>query len=125
MQGRENVDACIKAIYHKKSFVQSTSVIPSDDHFGLVLDKTSFYAESGGQEYDTGSITIDGKSTDVDGARPELRPYECFSLFSTTGLDPNVEHTVNMTIKGPSPNRDISVPAATIFSLVNYTSVSF
>ena len=71
------------------------------------------------------SITIDGKSTDVDGAKPELRPYECFSLFSTTGLDPNVEHTVNMTIKGPSPNRDMSVPAATIFSLVNYTSVSF
>ena len=26
----------------------------------MLLDRTSFYAESGGQEYDTGSIIIDG-----------------------------------------------------------------
>lgn len=28
--------------------------------FGIILDRTSFYAESGGQEYDTGSVVIDG-----------------------------------------------------------------
>ncbi|KAH9949608.1 tRNA synthetases class II (A)-domain-containing protein [Amylocystis lapponica] len=54
-----NITAHITAIYVDKSFVQSTSSIPPDATFGLILDRTSFYAESGGQEYDTGSIVID------------------------------------------------------------------
>ena len=59
-QGTSNITASIKAIYHDKSFIQSTSSIPENTTFGIILDRTSFYAESGGQEYDTGSITIDG-----------------------------------------------------------------
>lgn len=55
-----NINAHVKAIYHKKSFVPSTADIPEDTVFGLLLDRTSFYAESGGQEYDTGNIVIDG-----------------------------------------------------------------
>jgi alanyl-tRNA synthetase len=55
-----NVTAQVKAIYHDKSFVQSTSALPEDIIFGILLDRTSFYAESGGQEYDTGNIVIDG-----------------------------------------------------------------
>jgi len=55
-----NVTANVKAIFYKKTFVQSTSDIPGDTSFGLILDRTSFYAESGGQESDTGNIVIDG-----------------------------------------------------------------
>lgn len=50
----------MKAIYCSKSFFQTTSNISEDTSFGIILDRTSFYAESGGQEYDTGNIVIDG-----------------------------------------------------------------
>jgi alanyl-tRNA synthetase len=55
-----NVTAQVKAIYHDRSFVESTSAIPDDTIFGILLDRTCFYAEAGGQEYDTGNIVIDG-----------------------------------------------------------------
>ncbi|KAK0225763.1 tRNA synthetases class II (A)-domain-containing protein [Armillaria fumosa] len=58
--GIGNIDASIKAIFYDKSFVASTESILHDAYFGLLLDKTSFYAEAGGQEYDTGNIVIDG-----------------------------------------------------------------
>jgi alanyl-tRNA synthetase len=55
-----NIDSTIKAIYHKKAFFRSTLDIPAETIFGIILDRTSFYAEAGGQEYDTGNIVIDG-----------------------------------------------------------------
>lgn len=60
VQGMGNIDATIKAIYQKKAFFRSTVDIPADSVFGIILDRTSFYAEAGGQEYDTGNIVIDG-----------------------------------------------------------------
>ena len=55
-----NTTAQIVAIFYNKSFTSSTSHIPEDANFGLILDRTNFYAESGGQEYDTGNIVVDG-----------------------------------------------------------------
>ncbi|KAK7057327.1 alanine--tRNA ligase [Favolaschia claudopus] len=55
-----NTAATIKSIFYNKTFVKSTADIPENTSFGLILNKTSFYAESGGQEYDTGNIVIDG-----------------------------------------------------------------
>jgi len=69
------------------------------------------------------TVTLDGQATDVDGVRPS-RPFICASLFSRTGLVPNVEHKVRMSVKGPSPNRNTSVPNSVnsfAFSLISYT----
>lgn len=60
LPGRGNINSQIKAIYHGKSFLQSTKDIPEGEQLGLILDRTNFYAEQGGQEYDTGRILIDG-----------------------------------------------------------------
>lgn len=56
-----NSSGTIKAIYQSSKFLSSTSEL-APGTFGILLDKTNFYAESGGQENDTGSLTIDGKA---------------------------------------------------------------
>ncbi|KAG5299284.1 alanyl-tRNA synthetase [Histoplasma capsulatum G186AR] len=60
--GRGNITSQIKAIYYNKKFVDSTKDIPQGEQFGIILDRTNFYAEQGGQENDTGKIIIDGKA---------------------------------------------------------------
>ncbi|KAG9314172.1 tRNA synthetases class II (A)-domain-containing protein [Chiua virens] len=55
-----NITAKVKGIYYNREFVGSTANIPVGANFGILLDRTSFYAEAGGQEYDTGNIVIDG-----------------------------------------------------------------
>ncbi|PWN22402.1 hypothetical protein BCV69DRAFT_276352 [Microstroma glucosiphilum] len=62
--GRGNVSATIKAIYQNKGFHPSSNGpnVDTSKPIGLLLDRTNFYAESGGQQADTGSIVIDGKS---------------------------------------------------------------
>jgi alanyl-tRNA synthetase len=53
------LSSTIKAIYYGKQFLKKTSDIPDGEQFGLLLDKTNFYAESGGQEFDTGRLVLD------------------------------------------------------------------
>ena len=59
---KDNIKARVKAIYHNKSFVNSTKEISEGEQFGILLDRTNFYAEQGGQENDTGKIIIDGSA---------------------------------------------------------------
>lgn len=54
-----NITARIVAIYHSKDFIKSTKDIPEGEQLGLLLDRTNFYAEQGGQEYDTGRLIVD------------------------------------------------------------------
>ncbi|PLN80354.1 putative alanyl-tRNA synthetase [Aspergillus taichungensis] len=59
---RGNITAQIKALYHKNAFHTTTEEIPEGEQIGIILDRTNFYAEQGGQENDTGRIVIDGKA---------------------------------------------------------------
>jgi len=68
------------------------------------------------------TVTLDGSSTDVDGVRSS-GPFICDTLFSKTGLDPNVDHNIALTIKSVSPNRNQSIAGSDdtfIFSLINF-----
>ncbi|KAJ2582907.1 Alanine--tRNA ligase, partial [Coemansia sp. RSA 1804] len=56
-----SVSATVLAVYDGKAFVQGEeqSIASSPDDVpvvGVLLDRTNFYAEQGGQEYDTGSF---------------------------------------------------------------------
>jgi len=58
--GRSNITSQIEAVCHSKEFLSSTQEIPEGNQLGLILNRTNFYAEQGGQENDTGKIIIDG-----------------------------------------------------------------
>ncbi|KAI9760048.1 MAG: Alanine--tRNA ligase [Chaenotheca gracillima] len=58
--GRKNITSVVKAVYHAKNFCNDTKEIAEGEQLGLILDRTCFYAEQGGQENDTGKILIDG-----------------------------------------------------------------
>jgi alanyl-tRNA synthetase len=57
-----NISSQIKAIYYRKNFLLSTGEVSEGDQIGIILDRSNFYAEQGGQESDTGKIIIDGKA---------------------------------------------------------------
>lgn len=59
----KDINAKILSIYVDGEFVESIDPISMQGkQIGILLDQTPFYAEQGGQEYDTGKIVIDGKS---------------------------------------------------------------
>jgi alanyl-tRNA synthetase len=60
--GKEDIPSKIKLLFSEGKFVNTITTSDNERiRFGIILDKTNFYAEQGGQIYDTGSIFTDGK----------------------------------------------------------------
>ncbi|EWC45240.1 alanine--tRNA ligase [Drechslerella stenobrocha 248] len=57
------IEATVLRILVKSGFVQSTKGTTIKDQVGLVLDRTSLYAEQGGQIYDFGTISGPNQTT--------------------------------------------------------------
>mmetsp|Transcript_21194 Transcript_21194/g.60232 ORF Transcript_21194/g.60232 Transcript_21194/m.60232 type:complete len:992 (+) Transcript_21194:80-3055(+) len=58
--------AVVRAIFSDQGFVRSTGELAEGATVGLVLDRTSFYAESGGQAPDLGRLVLgDGSALEV------------------------------------------------------------
>ncbi|SCU80107.1 LAME_0B01640g1_1 [Lachancea meyersii CBS 8951] len=55
-----NVEATVLKIYDGEIFASGISEVGSQ--YGVILDQTCFYAEQGGQEYDVGTLVIDGST---------------------------------------------------------------
>ena len=88
-----DTDATVKAIFGADGFVTDGSPIKAGQSVGLVLDKSSFYAEAGGQEADLGVITVDGGSFTVT----DVQVYGGFILHS--GVVEEGEITVGSSVK--------------------------
>ncbi|KAF3939932.1 hypothetical protein ABW19_dt0205361 [Dactylella cylindrospora] len=56
------IEASIISIRVQGGTVESTKGLPENKQIGLLLDKTSMYAEQGGQIYDEGIISIPGEA---------------------------------------------------------------
>jgi alanyl-tRNA synthetase len=81
-----NISAKVKAIYVAGEFVKQCA--SDGKQIGIILDKTNFYAEQGGQENDTGRLVIDGD----DGRQPAS-----FRVENTQVYAGYVLHTGYMT----------------------------
>ena len=71
--------AVVKAIFTKEGFVSNLS---DEDTFGIVLDNTPFYAESGGQSADKGSIYINTVNGQVALEVIDVQTYAGFVLHT-------------------------------------------
>eukprot|EP00055_Hartaetosiga_balthica_P018514 m.134646 g.134646 ORF g.134646 m.134646 type:complete len:952 (-) comp9661_c0_seq1:123-2978(-) len=95
----EDADAKIVAVVTLDGLTDSVSASEDTDEVvvGIVLDKTNFYAEQGGQEFDTGSITING-GVELDVLDVQKRGPYCLHIAALSSGAVNVGDSVHLSI---------------------------
>jgi len=88
----------VLAIYGTEGFI-TDGTIETGDYVGLVLDKSSFYAEAGGQDADTGTIAVMGEQGEIVGKFTvnDVQSYGGFLLH--TGVIEEGSLKVGSTVK--------------------------
>ncbi|KAJ2718309.1 Alanine--tRNA ligase [Coemansia sp. Benny D115] len=61
-----SIEATVLAVFDGKEFKSEVSASSAGVPVGVLLDRTNFYAEQGGQEYDTGSLVSSDMSTELE-----------------------------------------------------------
>mmetsp|Transcript_19641 Transcript_19641/g.28904 ORF Transcript_19641/g.28904 Transcript_19641/m.28904 type:complete len:1006 (-) Transcript_19641:88-3105(-) len=74
-----SASSSITAIYAEEGFLEAGSKAQPGDNVGLILEKSAFYAESGGQEADIGSILI--KSSDGETGKFNVIDVQVFGGY--------------------------------------------
>jgi alanyl-tRNA synthetase len=75
-----DLPATVMSVYGPDGFYEDGSEAKAGEYVGLVLDKSSFYAEAGGQEADLGELRILDAAGDVVGSF-EVRDVQTYGGF--------------------------------------------
>lgn len=84
-----DLPATIMSIFGPDGFYEDSGEVKEGDFVGLVLDKSSFYAEAGGQEADLGELRMINESGEVTGTFEvrDVQSYAGFLLHTGTVKD--------------------------------------
>jgi alanyl-tRNA synthetase len=93
--------ATIQAIFTKEGFLADDAHATPDSHtsIGVLLDATSFYAESGGQVADQGTLTLEGSNGSVVVDVDDVQVFGGFVLHTGSVRKAHVEGGDNSSLK--------------------------
>ncbi len=86
-------------LYHTDSFMKETSAViqvVDEDNHRVILDQTIFFPGGGGQQYDTGTLSVGGKIFPV--SRAQKGPEGIWHILETDGRLPEIGSPVTVTL---------------------------
>ncbi|KAK8265102.1 hypothetical protein V6Z12_D12G156000 [Gossypium hirsutum] len=108
-------ESVIKAIYIGSEFVESVS---AGDDVGIVLESTSFYAEQGGQIFDTGSL--DGSFGSFQVCNVQIFGGFVLHIGSLSGMTGKFSVGAKVTCKVDYDRRRLIAPNHTCTHMLNF-----
>ncbi|XP_026402529.1 alanine--tRNA ligase-like isoform X2 [Papaver somniferum] len=111
----KNHQSVVKAIYNGAEYMTSASV---GDEVGIIMETTSFYAEQGGQIFDTGSIVCSSRSFQV--CNVQVFGGFVIHIGSFTGETGKISVGDKVTCKVNYNRRALIAPNHTCTHMLNY-----